>query len=146
MDKDDYRAQPAQAGMPSDAARPEHAQSLVRTWTRLSGRLVPLIGENGFGALFGRSLRLVAPAYAWLSLDASRKTSATLLAGLEADLAAVDSASAAAANEELMSTFTRQLGALIGPGLTARLLEDAASQGEGAMAGDEQQQNQQEHK
>lgn len=146
MDKDDYRAQPAGAGMPSDAARPEHARSLVRTWTRLSGRLVPLIGENGFGALLGRSLRLVAPACAWLNVDPSRKTSGALLAGLEADLAAVDAARAAKANEELMSTFTRQLGALIGPGLTARLLADVANQDDTGAAGDEQQQNQQEHK
>lgn len=145
MDKDDYRAHPAGAGMPSDAARLEHARSLVRSWTRLSGRLVPLIGENGFGALLGRSLRLLAPSYAWLSLEPSRKTSGTLLGGLEADLAGVDAASAAKANEELMSIFTRQLGALIGPGLTARLLADVGRQ-DAAAAGEEQRQNQQEHK
>jgi hypothetical protein len=139
MDKDDYRAQPAPAGQATDAPRPEHAQSLVRAWSRLSRQLVPLIGENGFGALFGRTLRLVAPAHAWLSIEPTRKTSASLLAGLETDLATVDGAVAAAVNEELMSTFTRQLGALIGPGLTARLLAENA-------AGDEQQQNQQEHK
>jgi len=139
MDKDDYRAQPASAGEASDGPRPDHAQPLVRTWSRLGRQLVPLIGENGFGALFGRSLRLMVPVYAWLSVDPSRKTSATLLAGLEADLAAVDADTAAAANEELTSTFTRQLGALIGAGLTARLLAESA-------AGDEKQQNQQEHK
>ena len=139
MDKDDYRAQSASTGAAADGPRPDHAQQLVRTWSRLGRQLVPLIGENGFGALFGRSLRLVVPVYAWLSLDPSRKTSATLLAGLEADLAAVGAEAAAAANEELMSTFTRQLGALIGAGLTARLLAEST-------AGDEQQQNQQEHK
>lgn len=139
MDKDDYRAQPASAGKASDGPRPDHAQPLVRAWARLGRQLVPLIGENGFGALFGRSLRLVAPAYPWLSVEPSRKTSATLLAGLEADLAAVEAETAAAVHEELMSTFTRQLGALIGPGLTARLLAETT-------AGDEQQQNQQEHK
>ena len=139
MDKDDYRAQPASAGPASDGPRPDHARPLVRNWARLGRQLVPLIGETGFGALFGRSLRLVVPAYAWLSMDPSRKTSATLLAGLEADLAKVDADSAAAANEELTSTFTRQLGALIGTGLTSRLLAESAD-------GDEQQQNQQEHK
>ncbi len=139
MDKDDYRAQPASAGTASGGPRPDHAQRLVRTWSGLGRQLVPLIGENGFGALFGRSLRLVVPVYGWLSLDPSRKTSATLLAGLEADLAAVDADTATAANEELTSTFTRQLGALIGAGLTARLLAEST-------AGDEQQQNQQEHK
>jgi hypothetical protein len=139
MDKDDYRAQPASPGQATDAPRPEHAQSLVRAWSRLSHRLVPLIGDSGFGALLGRTVRLVATGHAWLSVDPARKSGASLLAGLEADLATVDAAVAATANEELMSTFTRQLGALIGPGLTARLLTENA-------AGDEQQQNQQEHK
>jgi len=123
--------------MASDA--PRAAPSLVQTWSRLSGQLVPLIGENGFGALFGRTLRLAAPGHPCLNVDPSRKTSATLLAGLEADLAAVDAAAAGAAHEALMGNFTRQLGALIGPALTARLLADST-------AGDEQQQNQQEHK
>jgi hypothetical protein len=139
MDKHDYRAQPPCAGTASAAPRSAHAQPLVQTWQRLSGQLVPLIGENGFGALFGRTLRLEAAAYPWLSLEPSRKTSAALLAGLEADLAGIGADAAGAANAVLMDTFTRQLGALIGPALTARLLAKG-------MAGDEQQQNQQEHK
>ena len=125
--------------MAPDAPRTGAAQPLVGSWMRLGGRLVPLIGENGFVALFGRTVRLVAPVHPCLSVDASRKTGATLLAGLEADLDKVDHASAGAVNEALMSTFTRQLGALIGPGLTARLLAENA-------AGVEQQQKQQEHK
>jgi hypothetical protein len=139
MDKHDYNAPPPDAGLASDASRAAHALPLVQTWSRLGRQLVPLIGDNGFGALFGRTLRLVAPAYPWLSVDASRKAGAALLAALEADLAAADAAAACAANGALMSTFTRQLGALIGPALTARLLADST-------AGDEQQQNQQEHK
>jgi len=139
MDKHDNRAQPQDAGAVPDVARPGHAAPLVQTWSRLSRQIVPLIGDNGFGALFGRTLRLVAPAHPWLSVDASRKTGAALLAALETDLAAVDAGAAGAANEKLMSTFTRQLGALIGPALTTRLLDESA-------AGNGQQQNEQEHK
>jgi hypothetical protein len=139
MDKHDYSAHRPDAGTASDARGGEHAAPLVHGWSRLSGQLVPLIGENGFGALFGRTVRLVASVHPWLSVDASRKTSATLLAGLEADLAGVDGAAAAQAHAALMGTFTGQLGALIGPGLTARLLAENA-------AGAEQQQKQQEHK
>jgi hypothetical protein len=139
MDKHDYRAQPPDAGKASDTARPAYAVPLVQTWSRLRRQLVPLIGDNGFGALFGRTLRLVAPVYPWLSVDASRKTGASLLAALESDLAGADAAAASAANEALMSTFTRQLGALIGPALTTRLLAEST-------AGEERQQNQQEHK
>jgi len=139
MDKHDYRAQPPDAGTGSDVSRPGHAQPLVRTWSRLSARLVPLIGENGFGALLGRTLRMVAPGHPWLGLEPSRKTSAALLAGLEADMDSVDGAVAAAAHDALMSTFSRQLGALIGASLTARLLAEST-------VGDEKQQNRQEHK
>ena len=139
MDKHDYRAPPPDAGMASDTPRAAHASPLVQTWSRLSRQLVPLIGDNGFGALFGRTLRLVAPAWPWLSVDASRKTGAALLAALESDLAGADAAAARAAHEALMGTFTRQLGALVGPALTARLLAEST-------AGDEQQPNQQEHK
>jgi hypothetical protein len=87
---------------------------------------VPLIGETGFGALFGRTLRLVTPHHAWLVVDTTHKTSSALLAALEQALAAADGDAAGAANEELMSTFTRQLGALIGPSLTTRLLAETA--------------------
>jgi len=145
MDKDDYSAPPASAGTAPDAPRTHPVRSLVAAWSRLSGQLVPLIGESGFGALFGRTLRLVGPAHAWLSVDPARKTSASLLAALEHDMAAVDCAAANAVNDELMSTFTRQLAALIGAGLTARLLANA-HQGAIATTGEAQQQNQQEHK
>jgi hypothetical protein len=139
MDKHDYRAQPPDAGTPPDAPRAGHAPPLMRTWSRLSARLVPLIGENGFGALLGRTLRMVAPGHPWLSLEPTRKTSAALLAGLEADMDSADAAAAGAAHDALMSTFSRQLGALIGTSLTARLLAEST-------VGDEKQQNQQEHK
>jgi hypothetical protein len=139
MDKHDYRAPSTEAGKAPDAPRPAHALPLVQTWSRLSRQLVPLIGDNGFGALFGRTLRLVAPAHPWLSVDASRKASGALLAALEIDLAGADADAARAANEALLGAFTRQLGALIGPALTERLLAEST-------AGDEQQQNQQEHK
>lgn len=139
MDKHDNRAQSQDAGAVPDVARPGHAAPLVQAWSRLSRQLVPLIGDAGFSALFGRTLRLVAPAHPWLSIDAARKTGAALLAALETELAAVDPAAARAANETLMNTFTHQLGALIGPALTARLLAESA-------AAEWQQQNEQEHK
>ncbi|WP_323143430.1 hypothetical protein [Massilia phyllosphaerae] len=139
MDKHDYRAPPPDAGMASDAPRAAHALPPVQTWSRLSRQLVPLIGDNGFGALLGRTLRLVAPAWPWLSVDASRQTGAALLAALESDLARADATAASAAHEVLMVTFTRQLGALIGPALTVRLLAEHT-------VGDDRQQNQQEHK
>lgn len=147
MDKDDYTAPSAGNGGVPDAPRPAHGGSLIQPWLRLSRQLVPLIGEHGFGALLGRSLRLVAPAHAWLSLDGSRKTGAALLAALERDLSHADGAVASAVSDELMNVFTRQLSALIGAGLTARLLADTeADTRTQTRPGSEPQQNQQEHK
>ena len=130
MDKDENRVQPAAAG---------HAVPLIRPWSRLGRQLVPLIGEGGFVALFTRSARLLSPPRDWLSIDAARRTSALLLAALEQDLAAADPGEAAATHDALMDTFVRQLGALIGPALTARLL--AETRADGAP-----QKNQEEHK
>jgi hypothetical protein len=129
MDKDDYRAQPVAADATSDATRPGHAGALIGSWTRLGRQLVPLIGEGGFVALFTRSARLLAPPRAWLSVDATRRTSTLLLAALEQDLAAADPGEAAAAHEELMGMFVQQLRALIGPALTARLLAETGADG-----------------
>ncbi|QJE01740.1 hypothetical protein HH212_18330 [Massilia forsythiae] len=147
MDKDDYTAPPARAGGVPDGTRPQHGAPLVRPWLDLRRQLVPLIGETGFVALFGRSLRLLAPAHAWLSSDSARKTGALLLDALERDLATVDAAVAGVVNDELMTIFTRQLSALIGPGLTARLLANTvADPRTQTRPGSVLQQNQQEHK
>lgn len=129
MDKDENRAQPAPA---------DHAAPLIRPWSRLGHQLVPLIGEGGFVALFTRSARLLSPPRAWLSVDATRRTSTLLLSALEQDLAAAEPAEAAATHDELMATFLRQLGALIGPTLTARLLAETGADGT-------PQKNQEEH-
>jgi hypothetical protein len=138
MEKDDNRAQPISADTAPGFPGRAHA-GLIRQWARISRQLVPLIGETGFGALFGRSLHVVAPRHAWLEIEISHKTSMAFLAALEQAFASVDAPAAMAANDELMSTFTRQLGALIGPGLTTRLLEET-------VLGDGKPKNQEEHK
>ena len=138
MDKDENRPPPDAADRKSDGARPDHAGALILPWSRLGRQLVPLIGEGGFVALFTRSARLLSPPRAWLSVDATRRTSTLLLSALEQDLAAADPAEAAATHDELMGAFVRQLGALIGPTLTARLLAETGADGT-------PQKNQEEH-
>lgn len=139
MDKHDYRAPPAPADMTPAAARAAHAGPPIEPWSRLGRQLVPLIGEGGFVALFTRSARLLNPPRPWLTVDPARKTSAQLLLALERDLVRADRAQAAAAHDELMDAFVRQLTALIGPALTERLLADAG-------AGKTGHKNQEEHK
>jgi hypothetical protein len=119
--RDDGRA-PPQAGASVDRLRP---------WRRISGQLVPLIGESGLCALLGRGLRTMAVRYEWLSVDAARKSIEGLLGALERDLAGVEPPVADIANAELLDTFTRQLSALIGEALTSRLLAQATASEEG---------------
>lgn len=119
-----------------DNKRPTHVQdpgpALIREvrplmvpWRRIGEHLVPLIGELGFCALFGRAARLLAARYDWIDADASCKSAVALLAALEQAMAATDPAEARIANAELLATFTRQLSALVGEALTARLLATA---------------------
>jgi hypothetical protein len=113
----DGKAQP-QAGVPVDRLRP---------WRRIGGQLVPLIGESGLCALFGRAVRTLAVRYEWLSVGPARKSVDELLVALERDLAGADPATANIANMELLNTFTRQLSTLIGETLTSRLLAQATA-------------------
>jgi len=95
---------------------------MMAPWRRISEQIVPLIGELGFCALFRRAARLLAARYVWIDADASSKSAVALLAALEQAMAAIDQAEARVANAELLATFTRQLSALVGEALTARLL------------------------
>jgi hypothetical protein len=117
LSSDDGQARP-QVGGPVDRLRP---------WRRIGGQLVPLIGESGLSALFGRAVRTLAVRYEWLSVHAARKSVDELLAALERDLAGAEPAAAEIANMELLNTFTRQLSALIGEALTSRLLAQATA-------------------
>ena len=101
------------------------ASQMMAPWRRISEHLVPLIGELGFCALFGRAARLLAARYVWIDADASSKSAVALLAALEQAMGAIDPAEARIANDELLAIFTRQLSALVGDALTARLLETA---------------------
>lgn len=105
--------------------------ALLQPWRRIGGLLAALIGESGVCVLFGRALRTVAARHAWLGMHGERHAFETLLRAYEADLDAVDAGEAAAANGALLDTFTRQLAALIGDALTARLLADAKQDKDG---------------
>jgi hypothetical protein len=98
----------------------------MRPWSHLGTQLVPLIGETGFCALFSRAVRLSGAFHGSLVVDPSCRAVDTLLASLAAHLAPLGGARAPAANTELLDTFTKLLSALIGEGLTTRLLASAS--------------------
>jgi hypothetical protein len=123
MDRDDNKRQTSGHDSASDQAG--EVRQWMAPWRRIGEQLVPLIGELGFCALFGRAARLLAARYEWIGAVASGKSAAALLAALEEAMTAVDPAEGRVANAELLATFTKQLTALVGEALTARLLATA---------------------
>ncbi|QGZ43287.1 hypothetical protein GO485_24550 [Pseudoduganella flava] len=101
------------------------AERHLLPWRSLAVHLSPLIGESGFGALYGRTGRLLAQQYGWLTVSPSSQTLDALFRTLKEDLARAEPAQAALANEALLTTFTRLLSDLIGTALTTRLIDSA---------------------
>jgi hypothetical protein len=128
MDKDDqFRLH---ASMDADTDRGQDSPvAFTRRWRPLRARLSPLIGENGFGALFGRAVSLVAPGFDCFNLDTAPKTSDQWFAALEERLSTIDTAAGVGAHAALMDAFTRQLAGMIGTALTERLLAAALDGG-----------------
>jgi hypothetical protein len=112
--------------------------TLVQPWLRLSEQLMPLIGESGFCALFGRALRLSTPRFERLSSCDSARPVADLLTSLTRTLNEIGPGQASAANDALLGTFTTLLGTLIGEALTKQLLHVAEVSADGQKHGQEQ--------
>jgi hypothetical protein len=127
MNDNDDKRQPRFLDMTSDGATsfPESNDHHSQQWLRLAHQLSPLVGENGFCALYARAVRLVRPQYDWLSGNQSSKSVEQLMETLNSDFRAVESAVADKAHAALLNTFTKLLAALIGEALTIRLLDSA---------------------
>lgn len=130
MDKDDDTRRHARMEPDTAKADPSNHAFMGR-WVRLRAQLSPLIGENGFSALFARAATLTAPRFACLALEPMPKNADQLFAVLAERLRAVEPAIASAANGALMDALIRQLTSLIGAALTARLLASASEGGDG---------------
>jgi len=99
------------------------AEASVSTWTQVSERLAPVIGERGVEALFQRSLHLGSATYPWLAVAATEEPGVARLDRLRLRLVERDSGSAAEASALLLLTFSALLAAMIGDALTDKLLE-----------------------
>lgn len=121
-----------------DPGRPEGHAHLIATWRRLGAQLGPLIGDNGFCALFGRACRLAGPEFRWLTDAPPCRSCEAQVGALDTILASVAPGQAEAAHAALLKTFTELLAALIGQGLATRLVDAALNDGN--------EQNAQEHK
>jgi hypothetical protein len=115
-----------------------HVPTLVQPWLRLSEQLSPLIGENGFCALFGRALRLSAVRYEHLRACMGARSMHELSGSLTTVLNEMEPEQATSANGALLDTFTTLLASLIGEALTKQLLTVAQEGGTGdSMTGAE---------
>lgn len=123
----------------SEPGRPEGHAHLIQSWRRLSDQLGPLIGDNGFCALFGRACRIVGPDHCWLADTPPCKARDKQITALDTMLASVAPEQAQAAHAALLQTFTELLAALIGQALASRLLDAALHEGDARK-------NAQEHK
>jgi hypothetical protein len=135
---DQQNGQPSRSPEAAGTTSEESAAVLVQPWLRLSEQLIPLIGESGFCALFGRAQRLAAPRFEGLSACDSARPVADLFMSLTRTLNQIGPEHAGAANSALLGTFTTLLGTLIGEALTKQLLHVAQVGGDGQKHGQEQ--------
>jgi hypothetical protein len=109
---------------PNERSDQDIADTAVRSWLALLGRLTPIVGQRGFHALYVRSLNLTRVVHPWLSPPDEQNASPELtFAQLGNDLGSQPAAVALKANKALLSSFTGLLDALIGPALTIQLTQ-----------------------
>lgn len=97
----------------------------VDLWERLAAGLVTIIGNEGFYALYDRSLHLAGEAFPWLSAGDTPAGAAARFVCLRANLQGRDHDEASMASVLLLTTFLRVLVSLIGHPLTTNLLRAA---------------------
>lgn len=112
-----------------DPGRLEGHAHLIQSWRRLAVQLGPLVGDNGFCALFGRACRLASPEFRWLGAMPPCKSCDAQVGALDTMLASVAPEQAEAAHAVLLKTFTELLAALIGQALATRLVDAALLDG-----------------
>jgi hypothetical protein len=93
-------------------------------WKQLARQLTELIGEAGFCALYGRSVKLSAPEFPFLAAPPEPRVEGMLRSLLE-NLGGVDASLASRANHALLHTYTGLLSTLIGEALTLQILKSA---------------------
>jgi hypothetical protein len=110
------------------SSSPQIAARAVEACERLARHLARLMGETGSRALFNRSLLLTRARFPWIAsvvgtsgLPPGESSWTPLRRSMELQ----DPATAVEAYVELMSTFVRILGNLIGGPFVSRLLHEA---------------------
>jgi hypothetical protein len=125
MDNKDEKRRQLIRAMLAQSGSADAVERHLLPWRSLAVHLSPLIGDSGFGALYGRTGRLLAQQHACLTIGPSSQPLDALFRTLKDDLARAEPAQSALANEALLTTFTRLLSELIGEALTTQLIDTA---------------------
>ncbi|MEO6824975.1 MAG: hypothetical protein ABI167_09700 [Nitrosospira sp.] len=98
------------------------ADDAISLWEQLAEKLIFSIGEDGFDALFARTLYLNQATFPWLAASPAPRYTDLRFAELKENLAAQAPEKAGEANSRLLITFTDILASLIGEQMTTHLL------------------------
>lgn len=99
-------------------------------WQLMATKIISIIGEGGFNALYARSLFLSQASFPWLDTASCSSQTDTHFVALKQCFEAQSSAQVCAANSLLLITFTDILESLIGEPLTTSILRSAWGSGE----------------
>lgn len=114
---------PLAGRVPANANAEQLADAILAVWRDIDEALHPIVGHRGVAALYNRSLRLAAAAHPWLTRGHPDALTAIDVTALRADLLQQTAAEAAAAGAALCQSFEQLLASLVGPALTAQLLQ-----------------------
>lgn len=92
-------------------------------WEAVYAALSPVLGPGGVVALYKRTLHLARADHPWLAAPYESTVPPGDFSALRAALAEQSSAVAGAAHDSMLQTLHQLLDTLIGPSLTARLLQ-----------------------
>lgn len=100
-------------------------EMILALWINLAANLVSLIGDEGFNALYSRSLHLAGATHPWLADLPALSGDRPRFAALASSLQDRSQEEVATAMVLLLSTFTGVLSTLIGQPLTTNILRAA---------------------
>lgn len=109
----------------------ETAEAAVFLWERIAAKIISLVGEGGFNALYARSIFLCQSAFPWLASGMLPAQPEYRFAKLKASLEAQAPEQANAAQRLLLITFIDILATLIGERLTEHILSSVLDHGAG---------------
>ncbi len=89
------------------------ADAAIKVWEQMATQIISIVGEDGFNALYARSLFLAQSTFPWLATGPVAPQSDNRFAGLKTSLEAQNSAQASEATTLLLITFTDILSSLM---------------------------------